>query len=147
MIKIKFSKKQINLFKKLGIETIYLFGSHAQGNPNPLSDFDFGIVLANPEKYKEKTLDVYLKLYDIFTEILPKRYLSQRFKLREHEFDIVFLQFTPISFQFAVIKNGQVLYERDKENRLKYEEYVIKRKADLKYFHDLSFKRLLERIG
>ncbi|MCD6194352.1 MAG: nucleotidyltransferase domain-containing protein [Candidatus Aminicenantes bacterium] len=147
MIKIKFSKKQVNLFKKLGIETIYLFGSHAQGNPNPLSDFDFGIVLANPEKYKEKTLDVYLKLYDIFTEILPKQYLSQRFKLREHEFDIVFLQFTPISFQFAVIKNGQVLYERDKENRLKYEEYVIKRKADLKYFHDLSFKRLLERIG
>jgi len=147
MIKIKFSKKQINLFKKLGIETIYLFGSHAQGNPNPLSDFDFGIVLANPEKYKEKTLDIYLKLYDIFTEILPKQYLSQRFKLREHEFDIVFLQFTPISFQFAVIKNGQVLYERDKENRLKYEEYVIKRKADLKYFHDLSFKRLLERIG
>ncbi len=147
MIKIKFSKKQVNLFKKLGIETIYLFGSHAQGNPNPLSDFDFGIVLANPEKYKEKTLDIYLKLYDIFTEILPKQYLSQRFKLREHEFDIVFLQFTPISFQFAVIKNGQVLYERDKENRLKYEEYVIKRKADLKYFHDLSFKRLLERIG
>ena len=73
MIKIKFSKKQVNLFKKLGIETIYLFGSHAQGNPNPLSDFDFGIVLANPEKYKEKTLDIYLKLYDIFTEILPKR--------------------------------------------------------------------------
>ena|GEM_PF-4338299 len=52
-----------------------------------------------------------------------------------------------VGFQFAVIKNGQVLYERDKEDRLKYEEYVIKRKADLKYFHDLSFKRLLERIG
>lgn len=146
MTKIKFSEKQLNQFKRLAIEAIYLLGSRAQGNSHSLSDFDFGIVFSNPEKYKEKTLDIYLKLYDIFTEILPKKYLRQRFKLREHEFDIVFLQFTPISFQFAVIKNSRVLYERDKEKRLKYEEYIIKRNADLRYYHDLSFKALLERI-
>ena len=52
-----------------------------------------------------------------------------------------------VGFQFAVIKNGQVLYEKDKENRLKYEEYIIKRNVALKYLYDQSFKRFLERIG
>ena len=146
MTKIKFSKTQLNQFKKMGIETIYLFGSRVQDHIHPLSDFDFGVVFSNPKKYKEKTLDIYFKLYEIFTEVLPKKYLRQRFKLRKHEFDIVFLQFAPISLQFSAIRNGKVLYERDKEKRLRYEENIIKRNADLKYFYDLSFKALLERI-
>lgn len=146
MRKIKFSKRQLNQFKKMGIETIYLFGSRVQSYIHPLSDFDFGIVFSNPEKYREKTLDVYSKLYEIFSEVLPKKYLHQRFKLREHEFDIVFLQFAPINLQFSAIRNGRVLYEKDREKRLSYEEDIIKKNADLKYFYDLSFKALLERI-
>jgi predicted nucleotidyltransferase len=146
MRKMKFSKKQLNQFKKMGIETIYLFGSRVQGYIHPLSDFDFGIVFSNPEKCKEKKLDIYSKLYEIFTEILPKKYLRQRFKLGEHEFDIVFLQFAPISLQFSAIKEGKVLYESNKEKRFQYEEYVMKRNADLEYFYNLSFKALLERI-
>lgn len=130
----------------MGIETIYLFGSRVQGFTHSLSDFDFGIVFSNSEKYKGKTFDVYSKLYEIFSEVLPKKYLCQRFKLKEHEFDIVFLQFTPISFQFSAIRNSKVIYEKTQEKRLRYEEEVIKRNGDLKYFYDLSFKALLERI-
>lgn len=146
MAKIRFSQKQINQFEKMGIEIIYLFGSRAKGKVSPLSDFDIGIVFEKPEKYKDKTMNVYLKLYNIFTEVLPKDYLSQRFKMKEHEFDIVFLQFSPISLQFEAIKNGKVLYEKDEEKRFQYEEYVLKRHADLKFFYDLSFKTLLERL-
>jgi len=146
MVKIKFSQKQLNQLKKMGIETIYLFGSQAEGKTHPLSDFDFGIVFEKPEKYKDNTLDVYSKLYGIFTDVLPKSYLHRRFQMREHEFDIVFLQFAPISLQFSAIRDGKVLYEKDKEKRLQYEEYIIKRNADLNYFYDLSFKSLLERM-
>jgi predicted nucleotidyltransferase len=146
MKQIKFSKKHLNQFKKMGILVIYLFGSRTKGFTHPLSDFDFGIVFLNPEKYRDNTLKVYSKLYDIFTEVLPKSYLKQRLKLREHEFDIVFLQFAPIDFQFSAIKNGKVIYEGNREKRFEYEEYVMKRNADLKYFYDLSFKALLERI-
>ncbi|MBU1045967.1 nucleotidyltransferase domain-containing protein [Patescibacteria group bacterium] len=146
MLKIKFSQKQINQFKRMGIDVVYLFGSYAQGRTYPLSDIDIGIVFKDPERYKDKTMDVYLKLYDIFTGVLPKRYLKQRFKMREHEFDIVFLQFAPLNLQFNAIKEGVVLYEGDEANRLQYEEYVLKRNADLKYFYDLSYKCLLERI-
>lgn len=146
MAEIKFHKKQIEEFKRLEISIIYLFGSRAQGKTHPLSDFDIGVVFENPEKYRNKTLDVYSKLYDIFTEVLPKKYLRQRFKMKEHEFDIIFLQFIPIRFQFKAIKNGKVLYEKNKEERLNYEEYIMERYCDLKYFYDLSHKYLLERI-
>jgi len=146
MIKINFSKKQINQFKKLGIEIIYLFGSYAHGFTTPMSDVDIGVVFSNPKKYKDKTMKPYLELYKIFTEVLPKKYLRKRFKMREHEFDIVFLQFAPIGLQFNAIKNSKVLYEKNKEKRFQYEEYVMKQYCDLQYFYDLSYKCLLERI-
>lgn len=145
-MEIKFSKKRLNQFKKMGIKTIYLFGSQAQGFAGLLSDVDIGIVFENPEKYKDKTLDVYLKLYDIFTDVLPKEYLKKRFEMREHEFDIVFLQFAPISLQYDAIKNSKVLYEKDEEEKFQYEEYIIKRNADLAYFHNLKHQAILERI-
>lgn len=146
MGKIRFSEKQIGEFEKMGINVIYLFGSRAKGITTSLSDFDFGIVFENPEKYRDTTLDVYNKLYEIFVDILPKKYLRQRFKMREHEFDIVFLQFASPSLQFSAIKEGQILYEKDKEKRLDYEEYVMKICCDLKYFFDIRYQAILERI-
>jgi hypothetical protein len=111
-----------------------------------MSDVDLGVVFEEPEKYKDDTLKPYLEMYDIFTEVLPKDYLRQRFKLREHEFDLAFLQFTPIHLQFNAVRNSRVLYESDTEKRLDYEEYIIKRHCDLKYFRDLHFKYVMERI-
>lgn len=144
-MKIKFTKKHINQFKKMGIETIYLFGSQNQGKTSPLSDVDIGVTFFNPGKYKGKTMEPYLELYKIFTDILPKSYLKKRFQMKAHEFDLVFLQFVPISLQFEAIK-GKVLYEEDKEERFQYEDHVIRQYCDLEYFYDLSYKRLLERL-
>ncbi len=146
MSKIKFSQKQINQFKRTGIDIIYLFGSYAQAQVHALSDVDIGIVFKEPEKYKNNTMDVYLKLYDIFTDVLPKEYLKQRFKMREHEVDIVFLQFAPFSLQFNAIKDGVVLYERDRKARFCYIEEVMKKIADIQYFNNLRYKAILERI-
>lgn len=146
MSEIKFSKKHIGQFKKMGILAIYLFGSRAQGYSTSLSDFDFGIVLEKPEKHKSKTMDIYLKLYNIFTEVLPKDYLQHRLRMKEHEFDVVFLQFSPIGLQFEAIKNGKVLYEKNKKKRLDYEEYVMKKQCDLKYFQEMRQRAILERV-
>lgn len=144
---IKFSQKHINEFKKIGVQTIYLFGSYVKGKYiHPLSDVDIGVVFEKPEKYKNDTMKPYSNLYDIIADVLPKSYLRRRFKLREHEFDIVFLQFVPISLQFEAIKDSKVLYENNREKRLNYEEYVIKRHCDLQYFYNLFDKCLLERI-
>ena len=146
MSKIKFSQKHTNQFKKIGIQTIYLFGSRAQGKTHALSDFDIGVVFENPQKYKNKTFEVYSKLYDIFTDVLPKAYLQDRFKMRRHEFDLVFLQFAPISLQFEASRNSIVLYESNAEKRFTYEEKVINHYCDLGHIFDLSYKALLERL-
>lgn len=143
-MKIKFNKNQIEKFEKLGVKTIYLFGSQASGKTNPLSDYDIGVVLNKPDK--DKTLEIYSELYKIFTNVLPREYLRRRFKMREHEFDLTFLQFAPFHFQFNAIKDGQVLFEKKEDDRLNYEEYVMKKNADLKYFYDLQDKAILERI-
>lgn len=130
----------------MGIQTIYLFGSQADNTAHSLSDVDLGIVLKEPEKHRGSTMDIYLKLYDIFTDVLPKDYLKRRFQLRAHEFDLVFLQFAPIKLQFEAIKNKKVLYETDKIKRLDYEEYVIKRYCDLQFIFQLDEQAILARI-
>jgi len=146
MLEIRFSRRHINQFNKMNILAIYLFGSQAIGKAHPLSDVDIGVVFKKPEKYKDKTLQPYLELYQIFTEVLPKDYLQHRFKMKGHEFDLVFLQFAPIHVQFNAIRDARILYESNREKRLDYEEYILKRYCDLKYFYDLHYKSVLERI-
>ena len=146
MQKIKFSSKHIKIFKKMGIQTIYLFGSYAKGKIHPMSDFDIGVVFDKPEKYRDDTMRPYLKLYDIFTDVLPKEYLKKRLKMKAHEFDLVFLQFAPIRLQFNAIKDGITLYEKDKKKKFDYKEYIMKRYCDLKYFYDLHYNAILESI-
>lgn len=146
MAKIKFSKTQLNQFKKIGVETVYLFGSQAKDQTHALSDFDFGVILNKPEKYANDPLNTYSQLYSILVDILPKAYLRKRFQMRAHEFDLVFLQFAPIDLQFEAMQNSKILYEKNQEKRLDYEENILKKYADLKYFYDLSYKNLLERL-
>jgi len=145
MIKLELSKSHKKVFKKMGINIVYLFGSQSQKYKHKLSDFDIGVVFSSPEDYKNCKESIYLKLYDIFTDILPKKYLRNRFKKRLHEFDIVFLQFSSISLQFEAIQ-GKVLYQKDEEERLNYEEYILKRYCDLSYFRKLQYKSTLNRI-
>ena len=146
MFRIQFSKNHVDRFEKLDILAVYLFGSQAKGNVHPLSDVDIGVVFEKPETFKDKTMSLYLELYQIFTEVLPKDYLRHRFKTKEHEFDLVFLQFAPIHIQFNAIRNARVLYESHRDKRLDYEEYVLKRFCDLKYLYDLRERGILERI-
>lgn len=143
---IKFSKKHTDIFKKLGVETVYLFGSRAEGEPGPMSDFDIGIVFAHPEKYKDNTLKTYSQLYDIFVEVLPRNYLRKRFEMRAHEFDIVFLQFAPVSLQYSAIGKNKVLYQASKEKRLRYQEKVLREYLDFKYYFNIFQEATLARI-
>ena len=136
MLKPKFTKKQINQFKKIGIETIYLFGSQAEGFATPNSDVDIGVVFSCPKKYKDKTMDAYLKIDKIFSDVFPK----------VKKIDVVFLQFTTIALQFNAIKYGKVLYEKSEEKRFDYHEKIIRIHADLEYLYKLEYKCVLERI-
>src|SRR3989344_3917781 len=122
MLQIKLSQKQLNLFEEIGVSIVYLFGSSARGLATLHSDIDLGIVFAQPGKYASNTLDIYSKLYNSLVEALPKDYLKRRFENREHELDIVFLQFTPVSFQFEAATQGMVIYEKSTRAKFDYLE-------------------------
>jgi predicted nucleotidyltransferase len=142
----KFNKKHIDILKKIGVETIYLFGSRAEGRISPMSDVDIGVVFERQEKYKDNTIEVYNKLYDIFVDVLPKNYLKKRFDIREHEFDIVFLQFAPVDLQYSAIIKNKILYQENKEKTFYYQEKVLKEYLDFKYYLNIFQKAILARI-
>lgn len=144
---ISFLQKHKLVFKALGVEAIILFGSQTTGKINNLSDVDIGVIFAKPEKYKNNTNDVYLKLYDVLTDVLPRAYLQRRFKLREHEVDIVFLQFAPIYLQHKALQDGKIIYQSQvgKDKILTYKENVSRSFLDLRHFFNLRFQAILER--
>lgn len=134
--KIKFTRKQLKTFNELGVELIYLYGSYAQGYTHPMSDIDVGVVLKEPQKYENKTMDAYIKLHNIFSEIFPCI----------KEIDVVLLQFTPLALQRDAVIEGRIIYEKNAEDKFLYKEYVLKRFADIKYFYDMRHKAILDRI-
>lgn len=122
--------------EKLGVELIYLFGSKAQGFITPLSDIDIGVVFANPNHYRHNVLKVYEKLFGLFLKIFPET----------SKIDIVFLQFAPLALQFRATRYGKVLYKKNHQSLFRYKEEILKRYADMRYFLNLRYKAILERI-
>lgn len=133
--KVKFNKEQIGRFKKLGVLTVYIYGSQANGRAHSDSDIDVGVVFANPEKYKDTTIRVYSELFDIFSDVFLGR-----------KIDVVLLQFTSPTLQFNAAVEGIVIYEANKEKSFQYKETAVKRYADIKYFLDLRTQEVLNRI-
>ena len=132
------------IFKKLGVDIIYLFGSHAQGEAHKKSDVDIGVVFQQPAKYKNN-LRAYHQLYDILVEVLPKKYLKERILARAHEFDLVFLQFAPLELQFNAVSKGKVLFAVNPQKEA-YRQQVCQRYIDLSYLLRIRQKAVLERI-
>lgn len=136
MENIAFSPKHLETFRKLGVDIVYLFGSHARGNVTPMSDVDIGIVFHDPEQYRDHTLKAYNELYHVFTDLFPA----------VKQIDIVFLQLTPMALQFASVRDGKILFERDRKDELQYRERVFKAHADFQYFYSILQNAVLQRI-
>jgi predicted nucleotidyltransferase len=143
---LELTSEHLRELEKSGILAIYLFGSRARGKSDASSDFDLGVVFSDPFARKNDTLEIYNRLYKIFTEALPEEYLKRRFRKGKHEFDVVFLQFAFISFQYKALKEDEVIYEKDRRQRLDYEEYVMKRYCDLAFLRKRYQRSVLNRI-
>lgn len=132
---IKFNQKQIDVFKKLGVVAIYIFGSQVQGLAHKMSDVDIGIIFDKPEKYKNKTMDAYSEFYSIFTDVFPGK-----------DVDIVFLQLVSPALQFRAVRDGKIIYEADQEQQLNYRESVFKKYLDLRHLYNMRYQAILEAI-
>jgi uncharacterized protein len=115
------------IFRKHSVAVAYLFGSHAEGVEDALSDLDLAVLYSKPPENRD-WLERWQGLVD---EIEP---LISPTKL-----DLVFLQRAPILLQWQAISKGKVLYSADERFRLDFEEQVIGEWLDfsewLKEFH------------
>ena len=107
-----------------------LFGSQVDGFIHPNSDFDIGVVFENENIKKQKPVNVYGDLYEVF---------SKTFKIKNP--DIVYLEDAPLSLQFKAINKGKVMYFSSPKFLADYKEKIM-----IKYFDFSAVEEYFKRI-
>lgn len=121
-------------FYELGVSTVYLFGSRAQELETPLSDYDFGILLAPGTK---RSLELYNQLFAIFDPLCP----------RGHENDVIDIVFlddvVSLELRMHIVRYGRVLFDTDSKARVRFEEQTMFRYCDYRPLLDMFDRAIL----
>lgn len=127
-LNVLLTRKQLNILsKKYHINTMYLFGSQAKNTTTNLSDYDFAVLLdekVNSNKYGQYKIN-------IISELL-------RF-LKTSHIDLIILndQKLPLLLKYNIIKDGTILLDRNKKNRVNLEVHTLIRWFDWEYFEKM----------
>jgi len=117
------------------VKALYAFGSVATNELKPLSDLDFAILLSNQLNRRqrfEKSLD----LIGLFNSVF-----------QTDEIDLIILNDAPLKFCHIILKNGKLLYFKDKADLIDLCEYVVKNYIDFKFFRDNFNTTFIQGIG
>ena len=108
---------------KLGedVDFIVLFGSVATGHSHPLSDIDIGVKISNHEEELVKIFADLLSLFDAVDD-------------RKHKVDVSLLNLGNLTLLYRVVRDGQILYQRNEEVWPCFVEYILGRYPDWKFF-------------
>lgn len=125
-MKITLTEKDHQRLVEARVLALYLFGSRATGHESPTSDFDFAVIVEDPEIFKDasKKQRRYLDLYDILTDVIGHQ-------ATDPVVDIVFLQ-SDVSLELKahIIKEGILLLDREPNTRANLEAMIMERAAD-----------------
>ena len=123
------------LSKQPDIVLAYLFGSVARGQADSMSDVDIAVLL-EPDLTGEAALERQLELMLALDDF------------SEREVQVTLLNQAPPVLAFQVIREGLLLYERSRLDKINFEVLVMKRYADLKpmlqFFKQTLFKQIRE---
>jgi predicted nucleotidyltransferase len=92
------------------IQLVYLFGSQVTGNTGPASDYDFGVLLDSTAAWPQMRTELGHRLAQA---------------LDTGRIDLILLNRAPIELAFAVIAQGELLFERDVATRVEYEARIM----------------------
>ena len=122
---IQLTQSSKRALQALGVSSLYLFGSRAQGKAGPLSDYDFAVLMkVNHDKSAHKRGgDVYDQLYDILSPFCPRT-------LQNDIIDIVFLDSAPLELRMHVVRYGQPIFDLNPQARLNFEEHTTLQYCD-----------------
>ncbi|HLD26832.1 MAG TPA: nucleotidyltransferase domain-containing protein [Patescibacteria group bacterium] len=104
------------------VEVVYLFGSQTEQETHPTSDVDIAILFQKGLE-KNKRFDLKLEYIGQLSRILMTDFL-----------DVVDLQDAPLLLSYSVITPRYILFVRDEQKRVEYEQYVLSRYLDNLYY-------------
>ena len=102
----------------------YLFGSHARGDADELSDVD--VALLAPDVSPQDRLDVRLRLMDRLSQIVGA------------EADVIVLDESPLTLTGRVIRDGKVIYSVDEPLRAAYESRIFREFTDFEISGEIA---------
>lgn len=122
------TKQQLSrIAKKYKINTFYVFGSRATGKTTKLSDYDFAVL------FDDKVLEEQYGDYQI-------KIISELLRLvKSDHIDLVILnnKKMPLLLKYNVIKEGKILFEKNKSKRVYLEVNILSRWLDWQYFEKM----------
>jgi hypothetical protein len=117
------------------VVALYLLGSFAKKNVKPLSDIDFGVLLAK-KLDREERFKIHLDLIGWFADIL-----------KTDEIDLILMNDAPLKFAHEIFKTGKLLYCGDENELIDFYEKTVKFYLDFRFFRDQFDSAFLEGIG
>jgi predicted nucleotidyltransferase len=106
------------------VSAIILFGSQINGNATKISDIDIAVITKNiNEKQESKILG-----------------------FSNEKFDISIFNKLPLVIQFRIIKNGKILYCKDKKLLHEITYNTIRKYLDFSIFINNFYKRVIKNV-
>ena len=121
------------------ITAIYLFGSTATGKAGPLSDVDVAVLLDESRLKPERGFGLQAALIS-----------DAMHACRRLDVDVVLLNYATPLLAYEVVREGKVLFERNRDARVAFEARAVGHYLDLKPFYQVQrsyLKRQLLRKG
>jgi predicted nucleotidyltransferase len=97
------------------VSLVYLFGSRVEGRLGSMSDYDLGVLVDRTAHEAQ-----------VHARLTHKLACA----LGADRIDVVLLNRAPIELAYAIIAQGEVLYQRDVAVRVEYEAQVMNRYGD-----------------
>lgn len=116
-----------------GVLLAYLFGSHARGQAGPLSDVDVAVLLDDgfaADQYFDMRLQIIGGLIDI---------------LHSNDVDVIILNQAPLALSYRVLRDGVMLYCRDRQKMIEFVARVVSAYLDFKPIIERHEHAILER--
>lgn len=117
------------------VVALFIFGSGAKGKLKPLSDLDFGILLSM-KLDKKGRFEKQLELIGTYNEAF-----------KTDEIDLVLMNDAPIRFSYNILRDGKLLFCRDRTKLVDFVERTVKLYLDFKFFRDDFDRAYLKGVG
>ena len=125
----------VDELRQLKVGLVYLFGSQIDGTSGPMSDIDIGVVFSDPKIAKGNTLDIYNKLYLIFSDLFDNERI-----------DLVLMERASLELRSAAVRRGRVLFSESDDFRDVFEHNTIMAYVDFKPILNSFDKAIFSRI-